>query len=714
MMRIIRLAGVLAGLAVWGLALWLPVLRRADGWPEPQAALWLSSGLALIIAGISLQRHWQSTGLLLALVILAQACNLQLIFSPPYEIYQYFRGLPDIASGWRLACLIAVLLHGLLIAWLYRAQVRRDWQTLLQLFSGWQRLLLLMGLFYACVLVSTDGLQYGFGVFLVAWTGVFGALNLILAVRALPVVLLDRLRERGQQWFDGPHAGQLNRWLPRVVALWVLVVTGLIARVLFDGVPHIPDSVAYLFQARHYSVGLLNLPAPPDDASFHLPHFINDDGKWYSYGFPGWPAVLTLGVLASVPWLVNPLLGTITVLLTHRLVRRMYGMGMAHAVVLLLACSPWFLYSSANFMAHSIGVVLALAALLLIDGARQGGVLLRGALAGAALGLMALARPLEGILLSLVCGLRILGVGGPRPPLRIVITMALAGILVGGLIFPYDQLLTGDPLYPPHLKWSEATWYPGVDRLGFGPDIGNVGWPHHDPLPGHSPLNALLNDNKNFYVTSFELFGWSFGSLFFVLLAFLFGGWTRRDWLFWSIIFLIIAGNSLHWSPGGPDFAARYWYQAIIAFIVLTVIGARHLADRLADNGWHGRSGTRVILFITLACLSSFSTVMPWRTIGKYYDYRGMNNDIAALASREGFAEGALVFVHTRKDDDQQDYSNAFVFNPRTLDEDGTIYVRYIDKDTQARLESAFPGRPVWHVGIPPGPGQRFTVLQRP
>ncbi|MBT8147694.1 MAG: glycosyltransferase family 39 protein, partial [Gammaproteobacteria bacterium] len=249
-------------------------------------------------------------------------------------------------------------------------------------------------------------------------------------------------------------------------------------------------------------------------------------------------------------WLVNTLLAGISILLAHTLLRCLYDVRMAHAVVLLLAVSPWFLYMSANFMGHALGLTLALLALLAVEFARTHAPLRWGAVTGASLGLLFLARPMEGILISLATALRILGVGGQRPPLKIIITIAIGGILVGSVIFPYNQLLTGDPLYPPQLKWTETTWYPGVDRLGFGPDIGNVNWPHQDPLPGHGPIDVLLDANKNFYATSFELYGWSFGSLLFVMLAFLLGSWKRRDWLFWSIIFVFIAGHSLYWSPG--------------------------------------------------------------------------------------------------------------------------------------------------------------------
>jgi hypothetical protein len=135
---------------------------------------------------------------------------------------------------------------------------------------------------------------------------------------------------------------------PWFVAVWVTMVSALIAWFVLEGVPHIPDSVSYLFQAKYFSAGYLYLPAPPDRESFVISHVVNDGTKWYGYGFPGWPALLALGVLTGVPWLVNPVLGGLTVLLSHALVQRLYSRLMAGAVVSLLAVSPWFLFMSAS------------------------------------------------------------------------------------------------------------------------------------------------------------------------------------------------------------------------------------------------------------------------------------------------------------------------------------------------------------------------------
>ncbi|MBT8147693.1 MAG: hypothetical protein KJN90_12620 [Gammaproteobacteria bacterium] len=290
---------VLAGLAVIISTPILPALRLPDGWLASQAALVMTSGAALAILGIFLRQRWQISGWLFSLALFGQGCALQLIFAPNYGIYQHYLALTDIVYSWRALCLALVMMHGLTVAWLYRKHATADFQRLKALLGTGKGLLLILMLLYACILFSTEGLQYGFGVWMVAWTGVFGGLNLLLAVRAIPQNNLDDIRQWAGNWLEGPGSERRNCWLPRIIALWVILVSALIAGWVYEGIPHISDSIAYLFQAKYFSAGLLYLPPPPDAASFHLSHLINDNGKWYGYGFPGWPSLLALGVLAG-------------------------------------------------------------------------------------------------------------------------------------------------------------------------------------------------------------------------------------------------------------------------------------------------------------------------------------------------------------------------------------------------------------------------------
>lgn len=675
-------------------------------------------GLAVGLIALSWNRSWRRSGWLLAVALVGQACSLQLIFSPQNGMYQFYRPPAEIAGSWRLFCLILVLIQGIYIGWTGRNIWPRVWEITRTVLAPYQRILLVLFLFFAGLLVSTDGLQYGFGVFMVFWVALAGALNLVLVVWHFPETKLLKIRRVIKTLDTDAGAERLSRWLPWVAAAWVVCVCSIIARFVLEGVPHIQDSFSYFFHAKYFSAGYLYLPAPPDDVSFKLDHMLNEGGKWYGYGFPGWPMVLSLGMRIGAPWLVNPILGGIAILLTHGLLKRLYDIKLAHAVVLLLAFSPWFLAMSSNLMNHTLCLVLALSALRATEQAREGKSLLWGAVAGVALGFLCLTRPLESIFISGVVGLRIIGLGGPRPPFKMVAPLIIGAVLVGGLIFPYNQMLTGDPFLAPHMKWTSSAWYPGADRLGFGPEIGNVGWYHQDPLPGHGPADVTLNANKNTHVINFELFGWSFGSLLFVALAFLWRVWTRTDLLFWGMVAIIVGGYVFYWHPGGPDFGSRYWYPLIIPFTVLTVRGLQVLIEKLRLIKEARLIMPQVVVFVALATIISFVNMMPWRSMEKYYRYMSMSDDLRALSVEKGFDDGALVFVHTRgmdrRYDREKDYAGAFIHNPPTLEDPGTIYVRFENPEQMRRIISHFPGRPVWHIGPHPDRAGEYVVLKYP
>jgi hypothetical protein len=64
---------------------------------------------------------------------------------------------------------------------------------------------------------------------------------------------------------------------------------------------------------------LLSMPAPPVPAAFEVDLMEYEPDRWYSPVPPGWPFALAAGMRLGVPWLVNPVLAGVNVLLTYLL-----------------------------------------------------------------------------------------------------------------------------------------------------------------------------------------------------------------------------------------------------------------------------------------------------------------------------------------------------------------------------------------------------------
>ena len=120
----------------------------------------------------------------------------------------------------------------------------------------------------------------------------------------------------------------------------------------FRNFPNSGDEYAYLVSAEIFSRGRLSVPSPEPRTFFDVTHVVND-GKFYGKYPPGWPALLAPGVVAGVPWLVNPLLGLAALLATFVLARRHFGVEVANTACLLLLGNPFLILNAASWFPHT-------------------------------------------------------------------------------------------------------------------------------------------------------------------------------------------------------------------------------------------------------------------------------------------------------------------------------------------------------------------------
>jgi hypothetical protein len=159
----------------------------------------------------------------------------------------------------------------------------------------------------------------------------------------------------------------------------------------------------------------------------------------------------------------------------------------------------------------------------------------------------------------------------------------------------------------------------------------------------------------------------------------------------------------------------------IVPFAVLTVRGVRDIGGYF-DAGKPSRdAGHKAWAFVLLASLVGFVTLVPWRSVTKYYHYRGARGDVRELADRLGF-DGGLVFVRSEVLGSPErtwatsSYASAFALNPPSLDRDAreAIYALDLGPESRERLCRYFDNRPVWVVAGPELTGDGFQVVAGP
>jgi len=489
------------------------------------------------------------------------------------------------------------------------------------------------------------------------------------------------------RWFGAKSDGECEPGGPDPFAWRVAIASTLfaafLALVVYERSPHVPDEVAYLFHARYLAAGHLWLEPPPVPAAFDVDLMLLDQGKWYSPTPLGWPLVLAIGAFLRVPWLVNPLLGGATVLVVYSLLRELASRRTARIGIVLLAVSPWFVFLNMSFMTHPLTLFAACVAALGVARSRRTGSVLACVVAGLAIGLAALVRPFDGLLLAVLLGLWSIGLGGAR--LRIpAITALVVATAIGGLAaLPYNQALTGVASRFPIQRYVDVVYGSGKNDMGFGPDKG-LGWGGLDPWPGHSIGEAIVTAQFNLFSVNAELFGWCAGSLVLVWFWLLRAKWSRTDRAMACFAAAIVVSSLFYWFNGGPDFGARYWHLILVPMIWLTIAGLRELEARSTRA-----AGVR--MGVSLLVLVGVLTWIPWRACDKYWRYRGMGGEPRA-AVEAAKLERELVIVQGER---HPDYAALAWLNPMRWDADEPLFAWAKDPATAAELLRAFEGRPL-------------------
>jgi hypothetical protein len=485
-----------------------------------------------------------------------------------------------------------------------------------------------------------------------------------------------------------------------------------VARVQYSGEPHIYDAVAYLFAAKMYALGHFWVSVPSGLGDFFPgPFMVQHDGHWFAQYPPGTALTLVPGVWLGIPWVIEPLCGTLALLGIGLVTLRLYSRHaqrrrMATLVVVLGTLSPFYSYLAASYLSHAIALFYLVWGLWFllrcVQGARFGGWNLLPMVF--CFGMAAITRDLVGVLyvVLFVGGIGLLYWRRIRTekiwrswyvPGMLAIALALSFVM-GELSL--NTLLTGNPFLSPR-----TLFYP-ADRLGFGQGIGFYGQ--------HTLAAGLVNLDELLTILAIDLYGWPFYLTFgFLLVPFL----TRRaklvDWYLLACA-LIVTLSFVAYFYHGIYLGPRYLFELLPCLLILTARGILLLAQwgkllelallrrwSLAHGGWHKLSGLRllggmtiVVLLLLVAC--NLIYYMP-RQIARYQNYSGLpqGENINLTALYHPNLHNAIVVTS-----DLGLYQlELFPLNDPLLHGD-IIYAYASDPSQYAHLHSAFPGRTLY------------------
>jgi hypothetical protein len=389
----------------------------------------------------------------------------------------------------------------------------------------------------------------------------------------------------------------------------VLIFTNIFSWICFQHKPHIDDTIAQLFNARIFAQGKLYVPAPSFPEFFDRNHMIIDNGKWYSQYPPFHSALLALGVLIGTPWLINPLLGALVVIVFYYLGKELYDEKTGRISAMLGTLSPFLLFMSSEYMNHTSALLLLSCFILFFFRMVRKHSFVSAILAGTFLGLAVNVRPLTALAIATPLIIYSFYLFGRKPwtYLPRLSLMAIASVIFVGFLLYYNYLTNGNPL----TFGYTARW--GSDHgLGFG----HSGWG-----PAHTPLRGLLSTSEDLNAMNRFLFEWPISSLFFVALLFASRQTNLKDYLLLSVITAPVIAYFFYWFHG-ILFGPRWEYETLGALVVLSARGIQIFPDFVQNQLKLSATREKIICglkkFLILCLLFTFIISIP--TLVRYYN----------------------------------------------------------------------------------------------
>jgi hypothetical protein len=472
------------------------------------------------------------------------------------------------------------------------------------------------------------------------------------------------------------HAGKMSSTGYHLVVvalcLAVFVATGLIAILVFEQVPHLEDEVAYLFQAKVFSIGKMYVAAPFHSNCFFAPFVLDYQGRRFGKYPPGWPALLAIGVRLGQAWWVNAASASLTVALVYRLAREVDGPLTGITAAALASTSPFVLLLSGSLMSHPTCLLFVTAFRWCFWRALSRAKERWAWAACLMLGCAFAVRPFTAAAVAVPAGLYSLWRLVRFRERRRLWFMGLGCAPVALAVPAANAVWTGDPFVSPYvLFWP-------YDRIGFGPG--------HGLLEGGNTVwvglgSAVISIGH----LATHLQGWPALSLSFVVLLFMFK--PRRFWSLFlaSSALCLILAYVLYWT-NGDVFGPRYIYESSSALFVLSASGIVRVGQWARDKRL-----TAFYVLLGLLLAADLIIYLPWQ----FREYKGLYGVDAGPQRilRQANLHNALVIV--QDENGWKDYAVAFSMNAPTLDGD-IVYASDCSPLTD-QLLAHFPGRSVYY-----------------
>lgn len=437
-----------------------------------------------------------------------------------------------------------------------------------------------------------------------------------------------------------------------------------IGHFILQGFPNSGDEYAYLYEAATFVQGRLWNPAPAAPEFFALNYIIVADGKEYS-SFPlGWPLMLALALRLHVPlWLVNPVLGTSSLLLIAYLGTRLHNARVGVLAASLVGVSGFFLFNAASYFSHTFcSTLLLAAACLAVRRERLAWWVPVGV--GLLLGWAVLARYFTAVVCGVPVTLLLFRHGAPI--VRTLALVALGGLPWIVLLGAYNLQMNGSP-------W-QLTTLPMTVGLWFAPKFAMRG------------ADILSTQMLRFVL-------WTPPLLLFVYIFYLerANKQVRRGLIDWMPV-LMAAALYCYVERGGNQYGPRFYYETF-PFLAIFTAASLFNEPRFVEKTLGNRRAFALVAASVVVMPLSFviHAIIEHRVIAErrdpYVQADGLTGAIVLIDGRVGTERSMGPLDFTR---------NGIAHTGRVL------YGVDLGDDVNCRLQEAYPTRRLyryaWHA----------------
>jgi hypothetical protein len=492
------------------------------------------------------------------------------------------------------------------------------------------------------------------------------------------------------------------------LAAFGLVVAAFINYSYSDHMPHVPDELAYLFQAKLLTTFHLSAPVPRVGEVFdyfYPPFIVVQDGHWIGVYPFGHPLLLAFGEMIGAAWLVPAIVGAATVFLVFAIGRKVYSARVGLLAALIFVASPFFLMTASNFMSHNTAAFYLMGSLfcIVISDRRP---FTYGIIGGLLYGLFFNTQQLTAVALIAPVGVLLASAAIPKagrmPAARHIGGFLLGGLIMLGLYFLYNLGTTGDAFTTGLQIGSNPAKF-----LGFGGE--------------NSASQGIQNQQIQLAFLLLVMNGWPlYVGAMFVIMPFVLATRNRWDWFLLTSA-IIAMGVYVLFIGAGVMHGPRYWYVASPLLALLTARGADRAAEvlsggasalraRIGGTGsasqWPGVIVVYAAVFALVGAgiygwlLGHHTTWADDFVPNKAETLRNFNNvdDRVVQLVEEQHLHHALVLMQDCQS--WQCYGSVFWLNNTKLDGD-VVFAKDMPKH-RAELFAAYPDRYVYVVQYAP------------